>query len=121
MRRAAAVDGNQGLIVRVLRAIGASVQSIAPVGDGCPDLLVGWRRQTFLLEVKDPAQAPSARRLTELELRWHRTWNGLPVAVVHTPEEALQAIGANPVQQSSPDGKGEPDGWTARHKSRREG
>ena len=96
MRRAARVDDNQAQIVRVLRAVGATVQSIAGVGDGCPDLLVGFRRQSFLLEVKDAAKVPSAQKLTKLEERWHLLWQGLPVSVVHTPEEALEAIGITP-------------------------
>lgn len=97
MRRAAAVDGNQPDIVRALRAVGATVQHIHQVGHGCPDLLVGYRRQTFLLEVKDPTKPPSKQALTEDETAWHAIWRGLPVSIVHSPEEALKAIGALPV------------------------
>lgn len=88
------VDDNQEEIVRALRKVGATVQSIARVGDGCPDLLVGYRRQTYLLEVKDPTQPPSKRRLTEHEATWHRLWTGLPVRIVESAEDALCAIGA---------------------------
>ncbi len=93
MRRAANVDGNHTRIVEALRKAGCTVQSLAQLGDGCPDLLVGVARRTFLLEVKDPAKPPSARMLNELQQRWHRLWRGLPVSVVHTPEEALEAVG----------------------------
>ncbi len=94
MRRAAAVDDNQREVVRALRLVGASVQHLHQVGAGCPDLMVGYRRQTFLLEVKDGAKIPSLQRLTPDEKTWHATWRGLPVMVVRDVSEALQAIGA---------------------------
>lgn len=84
-------DRNQKPIVEALQKVGASVQSITRVGHGCPDLLVGFRRRTFLLEVKN---AEADGELNDEQLDWHRTWNGLPVDVVRTPLEALQAIGA---------------------------
>jgi hypothetical protein len=90
-RRAAKVDANQSAIVQALRAAGCSVQSIASVGKGAPDLLVGYGGQNYLLEVKDPAQPPSARRLTDFEAAWHATWKG-SVRIVHTPEEAVAYV-----------------------------
>ena len=41
MRRAARTDANQAEIVAALRGVGASVQPLHAVGQGCPDLLVG--------------------------------------------------------------------------------
>lgn len=104
MRRAAKVDDNQEAIVAALRAAGATAQSLAQVGKGVPDLLVGYRRQSFLLEVKDPAQPPSKRALTADQQVWHRSWNGFPVAIVQTPDDALAAIGAiqAPAQATKP-------------------
>jgi hypothetical protein len=63
MRRAAKVDANQTEIVQALRQIGAVVQSLAAVGNGCPDLLVGYRNRLFLLELKDGNKPPSAQKL----------------------------------------------------------
>jgi len=91
MRRAAKVDANQGEIVAALRKIGATVQPLHAVGQGCPDLLVGWRGMTSLLEVKDGAKPPSARKLTEDQEKWHANWRG-QVAVVETVEQAIEAI-----------------------------
>ena len=82
MRRAAKVDANQTQVVEALRAAGATVQSLAAVGQGVPDLLVGFRGQTVLLEVKDGRKPPSERRLTEQQLDWHGAWRGGPLAVV---------------------------------------
>lgn len=95
MRRAARVDDNQALIVQALRRVGAEVQSLAMVGDGCPDLLVAFRSANFLLEVKDGSKPPSKRKLTADEAAWHARWAGRgQVAVVATVHEALVAIGA---------------------------
>lgn len=91
MRRAAKVDANQAEIVSALRKIGASVQPLHAVGAGCPDLLVGWRGMTSLLEVKDGSKPPSARKLTEDQVKWHAEWRG-QVAVVETIEQAIEAI-----------------------------
>jgi arginine repressor len=94
MRRAARVDDNQAEIVAALRAAGCTVQSLAAVGRGCPDLLVGRTRSTgtqrnYLLEIKDGAKPPSRRKLTPDEQAWHAAWRG-QVAVVESVDEALE-------------------------------
>lgn len=93
MRRAAKVDANQDQIVVALRAAGASVNSLAPVGKGLPDLLVGFRGTNYLLECKDGNKPPSARELTPDQIEWHLNWRGHAV-VVTSADEALAAIGA---------------------------
>lgn len=92
MRRAAKVDRNQAEIVGALRAVGASVQPLHAVGQGCPDLLVGFRGRCFAIEVKDGLLPPSARKLTPAQVEWHGAWRG-HVAVVTSAEEATAAIG----------------------------
>lgn len=87
-RRAAKVDANQDAIVSALRAAGASVQSLAAIGKGCPDLLAAFRGQMYLMEVKRERKKPN-----ELQEKWHAAWEGI-VFVVRTPDEALRAIGA---------------------------
>jgi hypothetical protein len=94
MRRAAKVDANQAEIAAALRTAGATVYSLAAVGNGIPDLLVGFRRGTWLLEVKDGKKPPSARELTPDQVRFHSEWFGGPCMVVNSTEEALAAIGA---------------------------
>lgn len=94
MRRAAKVDANQDKVVKALRAAGATVQSLAATGAGVPDLLVGFRNSTYLLELKDGAKPPSARELTPDQIEWHMNWRGGPCTVVNSAEEALAFIGA---------------------------
>ncbi len=93
MRRASKVDRNQSEIVAALRQIGCSVQLLHSVGAGCPDLMVGYRGDTFLLELKDGSKPPSARKKTDAQVIWHDAWRGKPVAVVCNIRQALEAIG----------------------------
>ena len=91
--RAAKIDANQEAVVTALRTAGATVQSLASVGKGVPDLLVGYKGQTLLMEIKDGFKAPSARLLTEDQLRWHGSWKGGSLAVVDSPDAALRILG----------------------------
>ena len=96
MRRAAKVDDNQREIVQALERIGAEVQSLASVGKGCPDLLVGFRGSNFLLEVKRPkAKGQSAGKTTDDQERFLARWAGRgQAAIVKTVDDALKAVGA---------------------------
>ena len=85
------MDKNQGEIVAALREAGAQVQSLAAVGKGVPDLLVGYRGLNILIEAKNGRQPPSKRRLTPDESNWHITWGG-QVAVCNSPDEALDLL-----------------------------
>ena len=90
--RAARTDANHEAVVKALREAGATVQSLASVGKGVPDLLVGFKSQTLLMEVKDSAKPASKRRLTEDQLRWHGSWRGGPLAIVDSTESALSML-----------------------------
>jgi hypothetical protein len=91
--RAARIDANHEQVVSALRAAGASVQSLAAVGQGVPDLLVGFQGKTLLMEIKDGNKTPSERRLTEPQLKWHGAWRGGPLAVVDGVDAALRMLG----------------------------
>ena len=88
-RLAAKVDANQAAIVQALRTLGCSVQSLAAQGSGTPDLVVGIKGATFMVEVKDGAKAPSARKLTQDQVAWHAAWRGHPVDIIETVEGAI--------------------------------
>ena len=93
MRRDARIDANQPEIVAALRDIGATVEPTHYVGRGFPDIVVGFRGITYLMEIKDGSKPPSRRRLTVDERDWHDQWRG-QVCVVNSADEALKAIGA---------------------------
>lgn len=82
--RSAKIDRNHREIVAALRACGFGVQSLAPVGKGCPDLLVSARGKWFVLEVK-----AEKGLLRALQAVWASNHNA-PVHVVRSPEEAVK-------------------------------
>ena len=98
VRRAAKVDRNQPEIVEALRKAGCRVQPLHMVGKGCPDILAARGGRLVLMEIKDGAKPPSARKLTADEQAWHDLWADVRTAgalvVVASADEALQAVGA---------------------------
>ena len=86
MRLVARVDANQNEIVAGLRSIGVSVQHIHMIGHGVPDLLCGFRGQTFLFEVKT-----AKGKLTPDEDAWLGEWRG-HAAIVRTIEDAIAEL-----------------------------
>ena len=88
MRYGAKVDANQPAIVAALRKAGATLQSLAAIGDGCPDILAAFRGQMYLMEIKSGTKQPKPE-----QTKWHAEWHAA-VHVVRTEDEALRAIGA---------------------------
>jgi len=93
MRYSARRDDNESIIVETLRKAGAYVR-IVTMGDGVPDLLVGYKGYTLLLEVKDGNKTPSARKLTKAEQKFFDEWTGGLLAIVESPEDALAILKA---------------------------
>jgi hypothetical protein len=88
VRRAAKVDLNHGEVIAALRGIQCSVRSLAAVGSGVPDLLVGIGNMNLLLEVKS-----HGGKLTEDQLIFAAGWNG-QVKTVYSAEEAVNYVKA---------------------------
>jgi hypothetical protein len=87
-------DANQAAIVKALTAAGCSVLDLKSVGNGCPDLLVTapvFPHRTLLMEIKDGAKIPSARKLTPDQVDFHRDWRG-ELHVVNSVDEALAVV-----------------------------
>jgi hypothetical protein len=82
------VDANQGEIVEALEKAGCNVESLAAVGHGVPDLLVGYAGRLYVLECKK-----INGKLTPPQVGWHRRWQGY-AQIVHSGLEALRAVGA---------------------------
>ena len=91
MTRLRAVDANQAEIVKALRDMGCTVQLLHAVGQGCPDLLVGFRGTNLLIEVKDGRKIPSERKLRPAQVEWHAGWKG-QVAVAESVDDALRIV-----------------------------
>lgn len=96
MRRNPRKDANHSAVVKALEMVGCNVQDLAAVGEGCPDLLIGIPtvRALAFVEIKDGDKAPSERRLTEPQQRWHARWHGYPVHIIESVSEALAIVAA---------------------------
>lgn len=94
MRLAAKVDANQKQIVDAARKMGASVQSLAVIGKGVPDLLIGIHGNNLLVEVKDGSRIKSQRQLTPDQMKWHEDWKGQKIVINNVSElkELLNSI-----------------------------
>lgn len=78
------VDSNHGYIVQGLKALRFSVCDLSGVGQGVPDLIVGYRGVNVLVEIKSNRK----NGLTFSQKEWHRTWQG-SVIVAHELYEIL--------------------------------
>ena len=86
-------DGNHNEIQNALSKV-TVVDDISWIGRGFGDLMAEniVTRKIVFIEIKDPSQAKSDRKLTKSEVEFHLRWNN-HVAVVETIEEAFKAIG----------------------------
>jgi hypothetical protein len=72
MRKLAKKDDNHNKIVRELQQLGATVFSTHKVGDGFPDIVVGFRGRNYLFEIKKDTKS----KLTDCEKNFHLFWKG---------------------------------------------
>lgn len=98
-RRNPATDENALMIIKALRSIGATVQPIIGTGKGgCPDILVGYKDETHLLEIKRKLTGkkgqPLKGTLQPAQAAWHAAWRGKPVSVVDSVAGAFIAVGS---------------------------
>lgn len=113
MRRAGKLDSNQKAIQGALEARGHQTLSLASLGSGAPDLLVGAKRPTtrfingtpfqdfdrviLALEIKSERnQRGELHKLTPLEQQFHQKWKGWPIAIVGSVEEAIRVVEGGP-------------------------
>jgi Holliday junction resolvase len=87
MRHKASLDANHVEIVQALRQVGATVVDLAKVGKGCPDILVGFRGKTYLMEIK--TKTGYVRTTQE---QFFRSWNGGYIAVVRSFDDAYNVL-----------------------------
>jgi Holliday junction resolvase len=81
MRQAPKLDSNQLEIVNALRGRGASVQSLAAIGRGCPDLLIGIHGINIVAEVKAHKAGTVAGEPNPDQARWIAEWRGVAVVI----------------------------------------
>lgn len=86
MRKRGRVDSNHHELVQAARGIGASVLSLANLGNGAPDLLIGFRGKNYLVEVKT-----ERGKMTADEMQFMVTWNGQN-NIVRTCDQLLDLL-----------------------------
>ncbi len=81
-------DGNERLIIQAFRQCGVEVWQISqPM-----DLIVALRGRFHIVEVKDPSQPPSARKLTETEQAFWDATRGYPRHVIETTDQVIDLV-----------------------------
>lgn len=97
MRRASRVDTTHAAIRDALRKLGASVLDTHALGDSFPDLVVGFRGRTFLIECKwqRPTRGPysgGSHKETAGQRRKREAWEGDEWLIATSPEQAVEAV-----------------------------
>jgi hypothetical protein len=86
------VDNNQRKIVETLRKCGMTVYVTSSLGNGMPDLLASYKingiGRTYLIEIKNGDLPPNKQRLTELEKKFHESWQD-HVFIINSEQSAL--------------------------------
>lgn len=87
MRKRGRVDANQATLVAHAQAFGASWVSMAALGHGVPDGLLGHQGRTYLVEFKAPKGT-----LTDDQRQFLRTWNGGAVYILRTTQDVERLL-----------------------------
>lgn len=88
MYRPKRVDENQKTIVHTFIALGASVLNLSTVGRGCPDLLIGYKGKSVLVEIKRNDKAT----YTEPQIKFMQNWRGGAVSRIDSVDAAIRLI-----------------------------
>lgn len=76
MRKYGKVDANHKEVADAFRKLGCSFLSLAPLGKGAPDALIGYGGICCAIEIKDGAKPKSAQKLTPAQREFWSTWKG---------------------------------------------
>ena len=82
------VDENQNQIIHTFIALGASVLNLSRVGQGCPDILVGYKKHSVLCEIKRNEKSA----YTEPQIKFMQNWRGGPVNRIDSVDAAIRLI-----------------------------
>lgn len=88
MTYAKRVDLNHQEVVKTLRSLGATVFDASRMGQGFPDLVVGYNHQTVLVEIKSGEQ----KKFTQAQLKFMADWKGSAVTRINDVDGAIRLI-----------------------------
>ena len=76
-------DANQGHIIRAVQKIGGTVVDLSQVGGGVPDILIGFRGNNYLVEIKNPE---AGGKLSDNQVKFVDNFNGRVDVIYHFDE-----------------------------------
>jgi len=82
------VDENQKQLIHTFIALGASVLNLSRVGQGCPDLLIGYKNKSVLVEIKKDSKST----FTEPQIKFMQEWRGGAVSRIDSVDAAIRLI-----------------------------
>ena len=83
------VDANQNQIIHTFIALGASVLNLSRVGEGCPDILIGYKgKHSILCEIK----ANEKKLYTEPQIKFMQNWRGGAICRIDSVDAAIRLI-----------------------------
>lgn len=85
-------DANHREIVEAFEKMGIDVLDLADQGGGCPDLVIGCFKKNHLVEIKNKKTSYGRRGLNKLQKEWASRWQGSPVHIVTSVDEAVALI-----------------------------
>jgi hypothetical protein len=88
MTYAKRVDLNHAEVVKTLRSLGAGVVDMSRVGQGFPDLLVHYKGQCVLVEVK----SGEAKKFTQAQLNFISNWQGPAIVRINDVDGAIRLV-----------------------------
>ena len=88
MTYAKRVDLNHQEVVKTLRLLGATVFDASRMGQGFPDLVVGYNHQTVLVEIKSGEQ----KKFTQAQLKFMADWKGSAITRINDVDGAIRLI-----------------------------
>ena len=88
MSYARKVDLNHTDVVKTLRSLGATVFDASKVGKGFPDLVVGYKNKTILVEIKSSEN----KKFTTAQLKFMSEWKGSSVVRINDIDGAIRLI-----------------------------
>ena len=85
-------DNNHQCIVIALKSIGATVLDLSNNGEGTPDICVGYRGTTKLIEIKNKDYSYGKSGLSEKQQAFASKWRGDKIGIVTNIDEAIKFI-----------------------------
>jgi len=82
-------DGNHAEILGYFEDMKCKIKDVSGIPGFC-DLIVKRGSQVRFVEIKDPTQVPSKRKLTEDEKEFHEYWGD--VLIVETRSDVLSVV-----------------------------